>query len=73
MRIVLALAFLLSGAAGLWYESAWSRYLGLFLGHAAYAQVIVLVIFLGGMALGAWLTGRISTRSRGCHGYASRE
>lgn len=62
MRIVLALAFLLSGAAGLWYESVWARYLGLFLGHAAYAQVIVLVIFLGGMALGAWLTGRISSR-----------
>lgn len=62
MRVVLALAFLLSGAAGLWYESAWARYLGLFVGHAAYAQVIVLVIFLGGMALGAWVTARVSSR-----------
>ncbi len=32
--------FLLSGAAGLCYESVWSRYLGLFVGHAAYAQVL---------------------------------
>src|SRR5262245_44465785 len=60
-RTVLAFAFLLSGAAGLWYESVWARYLGLFVGHAAYAQVLVLVIFLGGMALGSWLVGRRSS------------
>ena len=45
--------FVLSGAAGLIYESIWTRYLGLFVGHDAYAQIIVLVIFLGGMSLGA--------------------
>jgi len=45
--------FVLSGAAGLIYESIWTRYLGLFVGHGAYAQIIVLVIFLGGMSLGA--------------------
>lgn len=50
--------FLLSGAAGLIYESIWTRYLGLFVGHSAYAQVIVLVIFLGGMSLGSYLVGR---------------
>lgn len=50
--------FLLSGAAGLCYESVWSRYLGLFVGHAAYAQVLVLAIFLGGMSLGAALVSR---------------
>jgi len=52
--------FVLSGAAGLIYESIWTRYLGLFVGHSAYAQVIVLVIFLGGMSLGALLIGRRS-------------
>ena len=62
MRPALALIFLLSGAAGLWYESAWARYLSLFVGHAAYAQAIVLVIFLGGMAIGAWFVGRITER-----------
>lgn len=50
--------FLLSGAAGLMYESIWTRYLGLFVGHSAYAQVIVLVIFLGGMSIGSYLVGR---------------
>lgn len=50
--------FLLSGAAGLIYESIWTRYLGLFVGHSAYAQVIVLVIFLGGMSLGSYVIGR---------------
>jgi predicted membrane-bound spermidine synthase len=54
--------FILSGAAGLFYESVWSRYLSLFVGHGAYAQVIVLVIFLGGMALGATVVSRRSER-----------
>jgi spermidine synthase len=54
--------FVLSGAAGLIYESIWTRYLGLFVGHSAYAQVIVLVIFLGGMSLGAFVVGQRSER-----------
>src|SRR5690349_23413607 len=57
----LCVIFVLSGAAGLIYESIWTRYLGLFVGHSAYAQIIVLVIFLGGMSLGAHLT---SSRSK---------
>jgi spermidine synthase len=47
--------FFFSGFAGLIYESIWSHYLKLFLGHAAYAQTMVLVIYMGGMALGSWL------------------
>jgi predicted membrane-bound spermidine synthase len=63
--------FFLSGAAGLLYESVWSRYLSLFVGHGAYAQVIVLVIFLGGMAAGAALVSRITGRLRDpLYGYA---
>lgn len=56
--------FTLSGFAGLIYESIWSHYLKLFLGHAGYAQTLVLAIFMGGMAAGAWLAGR---RSRHWH------
>ena len=52
------LMFGISGFAGLMYESIWSHYLKLFLGHAAYAQSLVLVIFMGGMALGAWAASR---------------
>ena len=38
MLIFLCVVFVLSGAAGLVYESIWTRYLGLFVGHSAYAQ-----------------------------------
>jgi predicted membrane-bound spermidine synthase len=61
---LLCILFVLSGAAGLIYESIWSRYLGLFLGHSAYAQVLVLAIFLGGMSAGAALTARRAERVR---------
>ncbi|MGZ8467846.1 MAG: fused MFS/spermidine synthase [Gemmatirosa sp.] len=64
MLPLLYLIFVVSGAAGLMYESIWSRYLGLFVGHGAYAQILVLVIFLGGMSLGAHLVGRRSDRLR---------
>ncbi len=56
--------FAVSGFSGLIYESIWSHYLKLFLGHAAYAQTLVLIIFMGGMALGAWLVGRYTGRIR---------
>jgi spermidine synthase len=62
MLLFLCAAFVLSGAAGLVYESIWSRYLGLFVGHGAYAQVLVLVIFLGGMSIGALVVGRRAER-----------
>ena len=64
MLALLYVVFVFSGAAGLIYESIWTRYLGLFVGHSAYAQVIVLVIFLGGMSLGALLIGRRSEHVR---------
>ena len=54
--------FFLSGLSGLIYESIWSHYLKLFLGHAAYAQSLVLAIFMGGMAIGSWFAGKRSTR-----------
>jgi len=54
-----------SGFCGLIYESVWSGYLKLFLGHAAYAQTLVLATFMGGMAIGAWITSRYSNRLRG--------
>ena len=64
MIALLTLVFVISGAAGLIYESIWSRYLSLLVGHSAYAQIIVLVIFLGGMSLGALIVGQRSERLR---------
>lgn len=57
---LLLIIFAASGLAGLIYESVWAQYLKLFLGHAAYAQTMVLCVFMGGLALGAWLAARYS-------------
>ncbi|HJP59134.1 MAG TPA: fused MFS/spermidine synthase, partial [Gemmatimonadaceae bacterium] len=62
MLFALYALFFLSGAAGLMYESIWTRYLALLVGHSAYAQILVLTIFLGGMAVGSFLIGRVSER-----------
>lgn len=56
--------FFVSGFGGLIYEAIWTHYLKLFLGHAAYAQTVVLVVFIGGLALGAWLCARVAERVR---------
>lgn len=60
-RRVFFLLFTLSGFSGLIYESIWTHYLKLFLGHAAYAQTLVLAIFMGGLALGSWICSRYSS------------
>ncbi|HEL4832393.1 TPA: fused MFS/spermidine synthase [Stenotrophomonas maltophilia] len=60
----LLLIFILSGFAGLIYQSIWTQYLGLFLGHSSHAQSLVLILFMGGMALGAWLVSRRSALLR---------
>jgi len=54
--------FIASGFAGLIYESVWTHYLKLFLGHAAYAQSLVLAVFMGGMAAGAAYCARRSAK-----------
>jgi spermidine synthase len=63
-RSAFFLLFTVSGFAGLIYESIWSHYLKLFLGHAAYAQTLVLALFMGGMAAGSWICSRGSGRWR---------
>ncbi len=63
-RWVFFAVFAISGFSGLIYESIWSHYLKLFLGHAAYAQSLVLMIFMGGLAIGSWLVARLSQHWR---------
>ena len=60
---LLLFIFFLSGISGLIYETIWARYLKLFLGHAAYAQALVLAVFMSGLALGSWYAGRVSKQS----------
>jgi spermidine synthase len=57
-RLVLLAVFTASGFAGLIYESLWAHYIKLLLGHAAYAQTLVLVVYMGGLSAGAWLASR---------------
>ena len=63
-RTILYGLFAASGFAGLIYESIWTHYLKLFLGHAAYAQTLVVAIFMGGLALGSALAAHLVGRWR---------
>ncbi|MBH9578464.1 fused MFS/spermidine synthase [Inhella proteolytica] len=70
LRLLLLTLFVLSGFSALIYQSIWTHYLGLMLGHAAYAQTLVLIMFMGGMALGSWWVSRHTLQIRrlvGCY------
>jgi spermidine synthase len=55
MTAVLCLAFFLSGAAALIFETLWFRQAGLMLGNSVWASSIVLAAFMAGLAAGnAW-------------------
>jgi len=56
--VLVATAFFLTGGCGLVYESLWTRYLSELTGGTALSQLIVLIVFMGGLALGAMLIGR---------------
>ncbi|HXT69152.1 MAG TPA: tetratricopeptide repeat protein [Vicinamibacterales bacterium] len=48
--------------AALIYETAWTRLLGLSMGHTVAAAGAVLAAFMGGLAIGAGVAGRVATR-----------
>jgi len=56
------LAALLSGAAAMALEVAWSRNFALLFGSSVYAISLVLAAFIGGIALGSWLPSRYFDR-----------
>jgi spermidine synthase len=55
---IVLLCFFLSGAAGLIYQVAWTKALGLVFGHTVYAVATVLAAFMGGLAAGSTILGR---------------
>ncbi len=59
-----ACLFLCSGAAALIYQVVWSRRMAEIFGVTAFAVSTVLVSFMGGMALGAYLLGARVDRAR---------
>lgn len=53
-----------SGFSALVYQVLWTRELGLFFGHTIYAVSAVLTAFMGGLALGSHVGGRLLSRVR---------
>jgi spermidine synthase len=60
--LALALAFLVSGSAGLIHEVVWVRLLGHLFGATSLAVSTVLAAFMGGLAIGSYWIGRWSER-----------
>lgn len=60
----LILLFFVSGAASLVYEAVWNRLLVLQMGNTAYALTTILTVFMGGLALGSYVGGRLVSRLR---------
>ncbi|MDQ3856645.1 MAG: fused MFS/spermidine synthase, partial [Chloroflexota bacterium] len=65
--------FFLSGLSALVYEVVWVRELSLSFGVSVYAVTAVLTAFMGGLALGSWLFGRLSSRHHPLHLYAGMQ
>lgn len=62
--IVGLVVFAVSGFAAMAYEVVWVRLLTLFIGPSTYAFTVVLAAFIGGLALGSMVFGRLSARFR---------
>jgi spermidine synthase len=56
--LVILVCFFFSGAAGLIYQVAWGKALGLVFGHTVYAIASVLAVFMAGLAAGSAYLGR---------------
>jgi spermidine synthase len=63
-RFFILLAFFLSGASGLIFQTVWIRMLTRSLGATTYAVATVLAVFMAGLALGSWLGGKWADRGR---------
>ncbi|MFN0316454.1 MAG: fused MFS/spermidine synthase, partial [Burkholderiales bacterium] len=55
------LMFILSGFAGIMYEVLFSKALALTFGSTSTAAYTVLATYMGGMAIGSWLGGRVAS------------
>jgi spermidine synthase len=62
MRLVAILCFFLSGASGLIFEVIWTRMFSLVFGATTLAISTVLTAFMGGLALGSYVAGRLADR-----------
>lgn len=60
--VLVGIAFTVSGFTSLVLEVVWSKALALMLGSALHAVSTVVAAYLGGLALGAYLAGRVAPR-----------
>jgi spermidine synthase len=63
LRTIALTLFFFSGISALLYEVTWVRLLSLGFGVSVYAVSAVLTAFMGGLALGSWLFGRVAARA----------
>jgi spermidine synthase len=61
-KLLLGTCFFLSGATSLVLEVAWSKALTYILGNGLYAVATVVAAFMGGLALGSAIAGRVGPR-----------
>jgi len=61
-RSLFLAAYMCSGLAGLIYEVSWTRLLTLHMGHSLAAASTVVAAFMGGLAAGSILAGRVAPR-----------
>ena len=59
---IIYLLFFLSGFAGLVYEVLWMRRFAVSFGNTTHAATVVLTAFMGGLALGSFVLGRLADR-----------
>ncbi len=62
LRKLAFVAFFLSGASSLIFQSIWARMLGHVFGATGVAISTVVTVFMAGLGLGAWLAGRYGDR-----------
>jgi spermidine synthase len=61
-KVWVFLFFFISGATGLIYEVVWTRLLTQVMGNTHYSIATVLTTFMGGLALGSYVGGRVIDR-----------
>src|SRR5262245_47047330 len=72
--VVLPLVCLLSGAAGLIFETVWFHRASLVFGGSVWSTTLVLSSFMGGLGIGSAVAGRAGTRvSRPLLAYSAAE
>ncbi|GAB4310960.1 MAG: fused MFS/spermidine synthase [Candidatus Sumerlaeia bacterium] len=64
VRVVVYVLFFLTGISGLIYQVVWTRQLTYVFGASLYAVASVVAAFMGGLALGSWVFGRVADRAR---------